>query len=269
MVAMTITESDYKALKDFVDNFRKYHDMANEVFAISNGREYMGVVAFKQLQQNEKALRNKLNEQFGDLEQVIYNLMGGKPFMAIPAVPGSRIDVFAEALSGNFTLIKGESLIQADDHLTRLLGAAKRAINRKEKTGSLPASAEISPKWFSNDLLSQVTDTKIRALCTELNNVAELNPNATALLMRTILLLTLQKKIGKSAKGDLKDVMNQVISQDVYNDVHIKRILVNLSTIPKTMLDASHHSRWVTIKKDDLGIWLPGLVNVVEATFRS
>lgn len=264
---MNISHVDYLAIKNFVDKFRKYHDIANRVFAVSNGRDYMSDVDFKSLRKNERKMRDYLNEEFGNLEPLIYGLIGGKPYLTIPNIPGSKWDIFAEALSSNFTIVKGDSLVQADDSLTRLLGTAKRAANERKEIKN-PASTTLPSKWFSDDLITRITDTKIKALCIELNNVADINPNATALLMRTILLLTLQKKMGKSAKDDLRDVMNQAISQNIYEDVHIKRILTNLSDIPKTMLDASHHSKWVIIKKDDLGIWLPGLVNVIEATFK-
>lgn len=265
---MNISETDYLAIKDFAEKFREYHEVANDVFAVSNGRKHMSDTDFKSLREDEKHMRYYLNEEFGNLEQIIINLMGGKLFLTVPNIPGSKWDVFAEALSSSFTIVKGDSLSRADDELTRLVGKAKSIAEKKDKQAE-PSTPVTSPsQWFSDGILSKITDNKIKALCIELNNVFADNPNATALLMRTILLLTLQKKLGNSAKDDLRDVMNQAISQDVYKDVHIKRVLTNLSTIPKTMLDASHHSKWVIIKKDDLGIWLPGLVNVVEATFQ-
>jgi len=265
---MKITKEEYESIKDFIKKFREYHDVANGVFAVTKGREYMPDADFKKLKEDERHMRDYLNEEFGNLEETIYSLLGGRPFMRVPNMPGSRWDTFSEALSGNFTIVKGETLNQADDYLVKVGGLAKRAMNAKDKIVEYSGPQTSPSKWFSDDLLQKITDAKVNALCVELNNVSELNPNATALLMRTILLLTLQKKLGKASKEDLKDVLNQAISQDSYKDVHIKRILTNLSSIPKTLLDASHHSKWIIVKKDDLGIWLPGLVNVVEATFR-
>jgi hypothetical protein len=266
-MGMKISQAEYEAIKDFASKFSEYHDVANSVFAVINGTEFMSDSDFSKLKENEKNMRKYLNEEFGVLETTIYGLMGGKPYMGFPNMTG-RWDTYAEALSGNFRLIKGESLSHASDSLSRVVGVAKSSVVSDNEVEVENPSPEVPiSKWFSDELLGHISDTKIKALCSELNNVAELNPNATALLMRTILLLTLQKKLGRLSKDDLKDVMNQAISQNIYEDTHIRRILTHLSTIPKTMLDASHHSRWVIIKKDDLGIWLPGLVNVVEATF--
>ena len=262
----SITQEDIQKLQNFISTFGIYHDIANKVFGVSNGHEYMSEGGFAELRSQEKMLRRSLNEEFGVIEQLVYDLMGGKPFIAYPGLPGRQWDVFAEALSANFNIVKGESLNYVEDALSRAIGAAKASLN-SQKT-SKPEKTQLTPGvWFSDDLVSRITDHKIKTLCIELNQTSERSPNATALLMRTILLLVLQNKLGKSAKNDLKDVLNQAIAQDVYSDVHIKRILTNLSSIPKTILDASHHSKWVMVNTDEIGVWLPGLVKVVEATF--
>lgn len=262
---MKITQENLESIKKFAKQFDEYHVIANKVFAVSNGHEYMDPDTFTKLREKEKLLRRNLNEEFGSHEQMIYNLLGGKPFLGWN---GRRWDVFSEALSANFNIVKGESLNYVEDSLSKAVGAAKKLLQDTRNPGKVKSLDVESGAWFSDELLKTISDTKIRTLCVELNSVSTDNYNAAALLMRTILLLTLQKKLGKIAKDDLKDVLNQAISQDIYGDTHVKRILANLSSIPKTMLDASHHSKWVIIKKDELGVWLPGLVTVVEATFK-
>jgi len=262
MVSMDITKKELELLKKFKDDLNEYHDVANSVFGVTNGYDYMSDDEFKKIRVRERNLRDGLNEQYGSVEKMINNLLGGKPFMSVPAVPNGRWDVFSEALSSNFTIVKGESLSSAVDYMSRVYGKAKSLLENPSNV-----QPNISGKWFTKDLLARITDQKIRKLCEELDRVSSGSPNAAALLMRTILLLTLQKKLGKVAHKDLGPVLNQAISQDIYKDLHIKRILTNLVSIPKTMLDATHHSQWVLIKQDDIGIWITGLVNVVEATY--
>ena len=262
IVLMEVTEKDLELLKRFKTGLGAYHDLANSVFGVSRGYERMSDSDFKKLRIREREARDSLNELYGSVEKLIINLLGGKPFMAVPAVPGARWDVFTEALSSSFNISKGECLNYAVDAMNRAYGKAKSLVGKPEQTPK-----KVTSEWFSKDLLVRISDQKTRTLCKELNGVAIDSPNAAALLMRTILLITLQKKIGKLAKDDLGPVLNQAISQDIYKDLHIKRILTNLASVPKTMLDATHHSKWALIKQDDIGVWMPGLVNVVEATY--
>lgn len=259
---MEVTKDDLELLKKFKADLSRYHDLANTVFSVSRGYERMSDDDFAKLRSNERKSRDDLNEQYGSVEKLIINLLGGKPFMSVPAVPGARWDVFEEALSSSFNIAKGECLNYATDALNRAYGRAKSMVESPKQTQKV-----VTSEWFSKDLLARISDQKIRTLCEELNEVASGSPNAAALLMRTILLITLQKKIGKTAKSDLGPVLSQAISQDTYKDLHIKRILTNLASVPKTMLDATHHSQWVLIKQDDIGIWMQGLVNVIEATY--
>ncbi len=249
-------------IKKFKDDLSEYHDLANMVFAVSNGRKYMSDDEFHNLRKRERATRDDLNEQYGVVEKLIITVLGGKPMMGLPAFPGRRWDVFAEALSSNFNIVKGDCLNMAEDEMSRVYGKAKSLATAESDVASTK-----NGRWFPDDLLQRIKDPKIKKLCEELERVVKDNPNAAALLMRTILLITLQKKLGKKAHDDLGPVLNQAISQNIYNDLHIKRILENLASVPKTMLDATHHSKWVLIKTDDLGIWLPGLVNIIEATY--
>lgn len=258
---MQITTTDLSMIKKFKEDLSDYHDLANMVFAVSSGREYMSDDEFNKLRKRERALRDDLNEQYGAVEKHIIAVLGGKPLMGIPAFPGRRWDVFAEALSSNFNITKGDCLNMAEDEMSRVYGKAKSLVDTKSDVVGK------NGRWFPEDLLIRISDQKIRKLCEELDRVFLDNPNAAALLVRTILLITLQKKLGKKAHDDLGPVLNQAISQDIYGDLHIKRILQNLASVPKTMLDATHHSKWVLIKTDDLGIWLPGLVNIIEATY--
>jgi hypothetical protein len=92
------------------------------------------------------------------------------------------------------------------------------------------------------------------------------NPNAGALLFRTILLLTLQYKLGIKSKDELSEVLGQVVGGDIY-DKHVTRLLKQLQGIPKELLDASHHSKWIIIKNQDLQVWAQALRQVLLATF--
>lgn len=259
---MEVTKAELALLEKFKKDINSYDQLANSVFGVINGHDYMANDDFEKLKKQEREARDNLNEQYGAVESLIDNLLGGRPFMRVPNVPNGQWDVFAEAFSSRFTIVKGECLDYAVDAVNRAYGKAKGLVGKSTTTPKLT-----SARWFSDDLIARITNTKIKRLCEELDKVVAGNPNAAALLMRTILLLTLQKKLGNLAKTDLQPVLNQAISQDAYKDLHIKRILTNLSSIPKTMLDATHHSKWVLIKPDELGLWLPGLVSVLEATF--
>lgn len=100
-----------------------------------------------------------------------------------------------------------------------------------------------------------------------MNKLLPENPNAAALTMRTIMLVCLRHKLGSNAKEDLEAALARAISQDIYKDTHIKRILTNFQKMPKTLLDATHHSQWILLELGDIAPWLSGLSKLLEATF--
>lgn len=128
---------------------------------------------------------------------------------------------------------------------------------------------------FSAELLKEISDVKVQTLCRELNNVFGKNPNAGGMLFRTILLNTLRFKLKNTQVGkkiladsdDLKSVLSKTISNDIYDDFHIKRFLEQFSKIPKDIFDAGVHSDWVLVEQSDLDSQIGGLIKIIGATF--
>lgn len=257
---MDITKQQLAELEKFQKNLSQYHDAANAVWAAR--REYASDADLEKKINREKAFRDKLTIEYGGLEDIINNLLGGKPVMVVPNIPGYQWDIYAEALSARLTSTKGDCLSMAEQSTAQAVGKARQAV----KAPKVPNSATPA-HVFSDELLGKIKNPKIKKLCEELNRSLPHNPNSAALLMRTVLLITLQQKMGSKAKDDLAPVLNQAISQDVYGDTAIKRILTNFAGLPKTLLDATHHSQWMIFTVDDINSWLPGLVKVIEATY--
>jgi|GEM_PF-2585098 len=257
---MSITKQQLTELEKFQKNLTRYQDAANAVWAAR--RTYASNADLEKKMKHEKDLRDKLNIEYGGLEDTINNLLGGKPLMIVPNIPGYRWDIFAEALSARFSSTKGDCLNMATQSTAQAVGKARQLIknpNSSKSTTPVPV--------FTDELLRKVRSPKIKKLCEELNRSLPQNPNSAALLMRTILLITLQQKMGSKAKNDLAPVLNQAIAQDAYGDTAIKRILTNFAGLPKTLLDATHHSQWMIFTADDVSTWLPGLVKVIQATY--
>lgn len=275
---MEVTKSQLAVLKRFKDNLETYQEIAIFLYKNKKDHQYVSESNLNELTKQEKMLRLKLNIDYGNIENLLDNLLGGKPYIGMPAMPGMKWNVYSEALASNFNFAKGECLNFAVDATNRAFGKAKAIISSTVKSqtnsvkpplksGKPPKSNMVISKWFPEDLLARINDNKVKVLCIELDQVLPLSPNAAALLMRTILLNTLQQKIGGRAKDDLGPVLGQAIALNVYSDRHIMNILSGFSTIPKSLLDATHHSKWMLIGSDHLGHWMPGLVKVIEATY--
>jgi hypothetical protein len=258
---MIINTDDLKRLKRFKSSLISYQKLSTSIYRSVNGYEILSRDDLDKIVKKETRTREKLMSFYGENESLIIFLHGGRPQMEIPAFPGHRWDVFMEALSGDYdTSNKGRCLEMAIQLSNIIVGKAKRLVSNP---------TVISKKIvFSDELLKRITSNKVKTLCAEFNNVYSDSPNAAALLFRTILLITLQVKLGDKAREDLGPVLNQVISQDVYNDKQIKKILTNFSSIPKTLLDSTHHSQWILIKNEEVLSWTSGLLRIIESTFK-
>jgi hypothetical protein len=256
---MELSASDYKRLQKFKTDLTKYSELSNSVYSIINGHEYVSGDELKRRRANESRLREKLTLEFGSLEDTIFRLIEGTPTITLF---GQTYDVFDSALSDNFqSPLKGQCLGHAIQCATKALGKAKPAAVKQAATGKIS-------KAFSDITIKKVSDQKVKQLLLEFNNVYPENPNAAGLLMRTILLMTLKAKLGTKAKDDLAPVIAQAISQNTYNDNHIKRILTSFQQIPKTVLDATHHSSWILLDQNNIDSWLPGVKLIVETTYK-
>ncbi len=262
--SFTVTKAELAALKKFQKELDEYNKLVIRVFRTRNGQLHDSEEVYN-LINKEKISRRKINSLFGKVEQLTYNLIGGKPFMQIPAIPGHQWDIFAEAFSSKFTSTKGDCLEMAIDSVDRAVGKAEGLVSsHASATVKVVMGDEVM--MFEDELVNNISDQKIKTLCLEFNNVFSKNSNAGALLFRTILLLTLQHKLGIKAKDELSEVLGQAVSGDVY-DKHVTRLLKQLQGIPKTLLDASHHSKWIMIKGQDLNVWAQALRQVLLATF--
>lgn len=258
---MHITKEQLVELQEFQTNLSKYHDAANSVWEAMT--MYLGDNELEKRRTTEKKLRLKLSVDYGSLEDTIDELYGSRPTMGVPNMPGMRWDIFAEALGSQFNSTKGDCLNMAEQIIARVVGKAKKIAT----TPSAQLKSDNKAIFFSDDLLNRIQSVKIKTLCREFNQSWPQSPNSCALLIRTILLATLQYKMGSKAKEDLGPVLNQSISQDAYQDKQIKKILTIFSSMPKQLLDATHHSQWILLKESDLDYLLPGLVKVLEATY--
>lgn len=262
---MSVSKSELQSLKKLQNEFDKYHKLVVSVYRIYNHRDYPSQQEINKRIDQEKKARRTLNVNFGKVEKTVYNLLGGKPMMQIPAIPGYQWDIFAEALSSNFeTSSKGQCLDMAIDSIDRAVGKAE-GIASSAAPITTPITGE---NIFEESLIEKINDNKIQELCREFNNVYGTNPNAGALLFRTILLISLQYKLGTKAKDDLSSVLNQAVSSNIYKDTHITRVLKNFQGVPKTLLDATHHSKWILINGAELVTWAQGLRLVLGATFK-
>lgn len=88
------------------------------------------------------------------------------------------------------------------------------------------------------------------------------------LLLRTILLLTLQFKLSESNDKGLQDLINKAIGNNVYDDKRITKILSGINNGPKIILDATYHSDWMEIDQSDINVFLLNVKKIVEGTFK-
>ena len=169
----------------------------------------------------------------------------------------------AGALSGD---LSADSIKLIKDELVEMLKKLKHEFNSETNYKEEP---------FSPELLKRISDSKVQTLCREMNDVFGENPNAAGMLFRTLLLNCLRFKLKKTLIGkkilkdsdDLKEVLNKTISNNIYQDNHIKVFLTQFSHIPKDIYDAGVHSDWVLINQSDLDSQIGGLIKVIEKTF--
>lgn len=267
---ISLNQQKLDKLKTFRQQLEEYVSVTNEIYSVVNRHRFADNKELDDLLEKEKILRLRLNEAYGELEETIIALIGYKPYLKIPSMPGVKWDIFIEAMSGNFkTSTMGESQEYALQAVSSVIGKAKSELI-KTKSINLSISQqtkEIGSIIFTNELIARINVNKLKILCTEMNKLLPDNPNSAALLMRTILLVTLRHKLGKKSKDELEQVLAQAISQDIYQDKHVKRILINFQKMPKTLLDATHHSQWLLMEYDDLHSWLTGLNKLIEFTF--
>ncbi len=147
----------------------------------------------------------------------------------------------------------------------------------KQLQHKIESGSAMKEEPFAYDLLSSIPDSKIETLCREFNDNFGKNPNAVAMLFRTILLNTLRYKLKKTPigniilkdSGSLKEILNKCISNDIFKDPHIKKFLEQFSKVPKDIYDAGVHSDWIIVEQSNLDSQISGLVLVIKKTFES
>lgn len=265
-----INRQTLNRLKLFRQQLEEFVSITNDIYSIINHHRLSNDKELDGLLGKGKTLQTQLNELYGELEETIIALIGYSPILKVPSMPGVQWEVFIEALSGNFkTSTMGESQHYALQAMSTVIGRAQSKLT-KSKEVSISTSQQIKQIGsivFTHDSIERININKLKILCNEMNKLLPDNPNSAALLMRTILLVCLRHKLGSKSKDELAQVLSRAISQNIYQDEHIKRILTNFQKMPKTLLDATHHSQWVLMEYDELSSWLPGLSKLIEITF--
>jgi len=140
---MKVSKSELSLLKKFQYDLDDYDKKVIQIYKIVNHHEYLSDSDVEKHRAAEVTARRKINASFGRVEELIYSLLGAKPYMIIPALPGHQWDVFAEALSSNFhTSSKGDCLEMARDSLDRAVGKAEGLVSDND---SEPQQKEKSP----------------------------------------------------------------------------------------------------------------------------
>ena len=114
--------------------------------------------------------------------------------------------------------------------------------------------------------LKRIDDKKVQLLCVELGRTWPQNPNASALLVRAILLCALRHKIGRGAGDDLSAVLGQAIAQLGLDQTTI-HILENFQKMPKTLLDATYHSQQMTFTEEEVSSFIVAIVKIVQGLY--
>ncbi|HEU4966431.1 MAG TPA: hypothetical protein VFT53_03035 [Candidatus Saccharimonadales bacterium] len=267
---MELNKQTLDQLQDFKKLLENYVTLTNTIYSIINHRSYAEDSERDAFWAKHEKLQPQLNILYGSLEDIITAIVGYKPVVEVPAIPGASWDVFREALSGNFqSSMMGDCQQHALQTMNMVVGKAKSLLSNKTSVtiGSAKQSRQVGTVVFSQELIDRINLNKLKILCTEMNKLLPDNPNSAALVMRTIMLVCLRHKLGGRAKEDLEAVLAQAISQDVYKDAHIKKILINFQKMPKALLDAMHHSQWMLLEYDELAPWLPGISKLLDITF--
>jgi len=240
-----MTRSDLTLLEKFERKLLTYVNVINDTVRIKNHLDNFTDEDSSLIIKKEIKLRKKLNVLYGEVETIIVHVLGSVPYIEIPMLPGQKWNVFLEALSNGTSSNKGTCLQFALQTMSVVIGKAKRLSTH-------PPNKKDQQIVFDEDFIKKIVSSKVKVLCIEFNQIYGNNPNATALLFRTILLIALQLKLGSNAKEDLGPVLSQAIGQNIYEDRQIRKILEQFQKMPKIMLDATHHSQWIVIEQIDM-----------------
>ena len=257
---LTMDEQTLERLKAFQKKLSRYHDVCNEIWRASN--RTFDLAQYDKLRPQEKQLRQDLIEEYGALEPTITRLLGGELKLRVPNIPGSEWDIFVEALSGSFNTMKGDCLEWAEQFISKAIGKAKELLKRPQPTSPQSATKPL----FTADELKRIDDKKVQLLCVELGRTWPQNPNASALLVRAILLCALRHKIGRGAGDDLSAVLGQAIAQLGLDKTTI-HILENFQKMPKTLLDATYHSQQMTFTEEEVSSFIVAIVKIVQGLY--
>ena len=213
----------------------------------------------------EEKLREELMEDWGRLKELFFRL--NIPTITVTPSIGYQEHIFEEALSGRLfdNPLKGASLINAISSATQAIGVADSLTDTEFKR-----LTKKSPTTLT-DLYPKIKDQKIKILLSELVNSYG-NPNASAFLIRTLILLILRYKLELESKGFEEregpvDLINKVISQNLYNDKHINKALENIKAY-KDILDFGIHSSWILIPQEDIEKLFPYIRILLQGTFK-
>lgn len=100
---MELDQQTLKQLSLFKKELEEFVRVTNTIYGIVNRRRYVEDKERETLWAKEQKLQPEINGLYGSLEDTITALVGYKPMVGIPSIPGASWDVFQGGTLGRLS----------------------------------------------------------------------------------------------------------------------------------------------------------------------